>query len=159
MRDANVAMAHDARFRLHLRRMRPKLNRLRQNGRSNETVLAVLAVEAFYRPRLSRAVEYGGWFVLSLLGRRSAARITVGIAQARVSHWRDLGLLDSERFSLRRLTRVLDPDANYEVCHRYLSESGMLGEPDTAVLTKAYTGGARRDYAVRLERALVAVAA
>jgi hypothetical protein len=158
MRDANVAMAHEARFRLHLRRMKPKLDRLRRSGRSNETVLAILAVEAFYRPSLRRAVEYGGWFVLSLLGRGSAARITVGIAQARLSHWRDLGLLDSERFSIRRLARVLDPDANYEVCRRYLRERRILGEPDTAVLTAAYTGGPRRDYAEMLKRALIAVA-
>jgi hypothetical protein len=158
MRDANVALAHQARFRLHLRRMRPKLDRLRRNGCSNGTVLAILTVEAFYRPSLRRAVEYGGWLLLSLLRRRSAARITLGIAQARASHWRDLGLLDSERFSLRRLAQVRDLEANYEVCRRYLYERKMLDEPDITVLTVAYTGGPRRDYAEMLERALIAVA-
>ena len=158
MRDVNLAIAREARFRLHLRRMRPKLDRLRQSGRSNQTVLAILAVEAFYRPGLRRAVEHGGWFILSLLRSRSASRITVGIAQARVSHWRDLGLIDSERFSLRRLARVLDLDANYDVCHRYLSTRRMLDERDAGALTVAYTGGQRRDYAEMLSQAGVALA-
>jgi hypothetical protein len=158
LRDANVVMANETRFRHHLRRVKPKLDRLRRRGRSNQTVLAILAVEAFYRPVPLRALEYLGWFILSLLGNRSAAGITVGIAQAKVSNWRDLGLLDSERFSFRRLARVLDPDANYEVCHRFLSSKRMLSERSTTMLTTAYTGGARREYAGMLERALIAVA-
>ena len=153
-----MVIAREARFRLHLRRMRPKFNRLRESGRSNQTVLAILAVEAFYRPSLRRAVEHGGWFILSLLRSRSASRITVGIAQARVSHWRDLGLIDSERFSLRRLARVLDLDANYDVCHRYLSARRMLDERDAGALAVAYTGAARRDYAEMLSQARVALA-
>jgi hypothetical protein len=157
LRDANVVMANEARFRHHLRRMKPKLDLLRRSGRSNQTVLAILAVEAFYRPVPLRALEYLGWLILSLFGNRSAARITVGIAQAKVSHWRDLGLLDSERFSFRGLMQVLDPAANYEVCHRYLSEREMLAEPDTRALTAAYTGGSRRNYAGMLERALTGV--
>jgi hypothetical protein len=158
IRDANAALAHEARFRLHLRRMRPKLDRLHASGRSDPRVLAILTVEAFYRPLLRRAFEYTGWLVLSLLGSRAASRVTMGIAQARVSQWRHLGLLDSERFSPRRLARVLDLEANYEVCHRYLARRQMLGESDTLVLTAAYTGGRRHDYAQMLDRALVVVA-
>jgi hypothetical protein len=137
--------------------MSPKLERLRESGRSDQRILAILAVEAFYRPRARRAIEYGAWLVLSLLRSRSVSRVTVGVAQARVSHWRDLGLLDSERFSVRRLARVHDLDANYEVCRRYLSERRIL-DRDPAVLTVAYTGALRADYAGMLERALVAVA-
>ena len=157
MRNVNLAKAREARFRLHLQRMRPKLDRLRQSGRSNRTVLAILAVEAFYRPGLRRVVEHGGWFILSLLRSRSASRITVGIAQARVSHWRDLGLIDSERFSFHRLARVLDLDANYDVCHRYLSTRRMLDERDPGALTVAYTGARRRSYAEMLSQAGVAL--
>jgi hypothetical protein len=157
LRDANVSLARETRFPLHLRRMTPKLERLQRSGRSDPEVLAILAVEAFYRPRPRRAIEYIGWLVLSVLGHRSAARVTVGIAQARLSHWRDLGLLDSERFSIRRLARVLDLGANYEVCRRYLSANRMLDQPDPTALTVAYTGGQRRDYAEMLEQALVMV--
>jgi hypothetical protein len=157
LRNATVAFAHEARFRRHLRRMSPKLERL-GTGDANQRVLAILAVETFYRPALRRAIEYAGWFILSLLGSGAAARITVGIAQVRISHWRDLHLLDSERFSLRGLARVLDPEANYEVCQRYLSERGMLAEPNTSALTVAYTGGPRSDYAQMLDRALIAFA-
>jgi hypothetical protein len=158
MRDTNLSLTRRTLFRLHLRRMRRKLERLRRRGCSDPNVLAILAVEAFYRPRARRAVEYGGWLLLSLVGSRSVARITVGIAQARVSHWHDLGLLDSERFSIRGLARVLDLGANYEVCHRYLSERRMLEDPDATALTTAYTGGQRRKYAEMLEQALAAIA-
>ncbi len=159
MRDANVSLAREARFQLHLRRMRRKLEPLRRSGRSNPNVLAIIAVEAFYRPRARRAVEYAGWLVLSLLARGSAERITVGIAQVRLSHWRDLGLLDSERFSIRRLARVLDPSVNYEACRRYLSDRRMLHESDATTLTAAYTGAPRPRYAGMLDQALTAFAA
>jgi hypothetical protein len=138
--------------------MRWKLERLQRRGCSDPKVLAILAVEAFYRPRARRAVEYAGWLLLSLAGSRSASRITVGIAQARVSHWHDLGMLDSERFSIRGLARVLDLGANYEVCHRYLSERGIPEDPDASALTAAYTGAQRRQYAEMLEQALAAIA-
>lgn len=158
IRDANVSPARETRFRLHLRRMRRTNERLRRNGRADPEVLAILAVESFYRPRVLRAIEYVAWLVLSMLGSPSAARVTVGIAQARVSHWRDLGLLRSERFSLGHLASVMDPDANYEVCRRYLSQRGMLGESDATALAAAYAGGPRRNYPGMLRRALVAFA-
>jgi hypothetical protein len=158
MRNANLSATRRTRFRLHLWRMRSKFERLRRRGCSDPNVLAILAVEAFYRPRARRAVEYGGWLLLSLVGSRSAARITVGIAQARVSHWRDLGLLDSVRFSIRGLARVLDLGANYEVCHRYLSERRLPEDPDATALTAVYTGAQRRQYAEMLEQALAVIA-
>ncbi len=157
IRDANVVPARDVRFRLHLRRMRAKLERLRRSGRSDRAVLAVLAVEAFYRPAPARMVEYALWLLLSALRSRAAHKVTVGVAQAQIAHWRDLGLLESETFSLRRLGRVRDLESNYEVCRRYLSQHRMLSAADPAALATAYAGGSRRDYARMLERALVAV--
>jgi len=158
MRDVNVPLARVARCDLHLRRMRRKLERLRRDDHSDSNVLAILAVEAFYRPRARRLVEYASWLALSMLGSRSAERITVGIAQVRLSHWRDLGLLDSERFSIDNLARVLDADSNYEACHRYLSGRNLLHESDPATLTTAYTGAARPHYAAMLEQALITFA-
>lgn len=158
MRDANVAVARRARFALHLRRMARTTERLRRNGRSESNVLAILAVEAFYRPRALRTIEYLVWFIRSLLNRPTAGGISVGIAQAKISNWHDLGVLDSERFSPRRLARVLDADANYEVCRRYLADRRMLDELDLKTLTAAYTGGSRRDYVQMLDEALVALA-
>jgi hypothetical protein len=157
MRNAKVAMASEARFRLHLRRMRPKLDRLRARGCSDPTVLAILTVEGLYRPAVRRLIEYVAWAGLSLLGSSAVERITVGIAQVRISHWIELGLLDSERFSVRRLALVLDPVANYDACQLYLAERRMLGESDTEELTQAYTGAPRRDYAEMLDRALLEV--
>jgi hypothetical protein len=137
--------------------MRRRMAGLRQDGHADRNVLAILAVEGFYRPRPRRAFEYMGWLTLSVVGSRSVGRITVGTAQVRLSHWRDLGMLKSTRFSVRRLRRVQDLDANYEVCRRYLRERRILAEPDVTVLTRAYAGAPRGDYATMLQQALAAI--
>lgn len=151
-------LLREGRFRLHQRRIQPRLERLRSKGRSNERVLGILVVESFYRPKLRRVAEYSAWCVLTLLRRPSAGRVTVGVAQARVSHWHRLGLIDSERFSPVRLATVLDLDRNYEVCYRYLSERQLLAEPDSRTVTRAYTGGAVADYVAMLDGATAAFA-
>jgi len=130
---------------------------LPRGDRADRNVLAILAVEGFYRPGPRRAFEYLGWVVLSVVGNRSVERITVGTAQVRLSHWRDLGMLESTRFSLRRLRLVRDLDANYEVCRRYLDERRMLTEADVTVLTRAYVGGPRGDFARMLKQARAAI--
>ena len=130
---------------------------LPRGGHADRNVLAILAVEGFYRPRPRRAFEYGGWLALSVVGSRSVGRITVGPAQVQLSHWCDLGMLESTRFSFRRLRRVHDLDANYEVCRRYLQERRILAESDATVLTRAYAGAPRGDYATMLQQALAAV--
>lgn len=155
--NANVSFARNVRFPVHLRKMRRRMAGLPRNSRANRNVLAILAVEGFYRPRPRRAFEYLGWLTLSLFGSRSVGRITVGPAQVRLSHWRDLGMLKSTRFSLRRLRRVQDLDANYEVCRRYLRERRVLAERDVTVLTRAYAGAPRGDYATMLQQALAVI--
>jgi hypothetical protein len=66
-------------------------------------------------------------------------------------------MLDSTRFSVRRFRRVHDLDTNYEVCRRYLHERRVLAEADVTVLTRAYAGAPRRDYATMLQQALAAI--
>jgi hypothetical protein len=157
IRNANVSFARDVRFPRHLRRMRRRMAGLPRDGRADRNVLAILAVEGFYRPRPRRAFEYAGWLALSAVGNRSVGRITVGPAQVRLSHWRDLGMLESTRFSVRRFLRVHDLDTNYEVCRRYLQERRILGEGDVTVITRAYAGAPRGDYATMLQQALAAI--
>jgi hypothetical protein len=137
--------------------MRRRMAGLPGEGRADRNVLAILAVEGFYRPRPRRAFEYVGWFALSVVGSPSVERITVGAAQVRLSHWRDLGMLESTRFSVRRLRRVRDLDANYEVCRRYLHDRRITAEADATVLTTAYAGAPRGDYATMLQQALTAI--
>ena len=130
---------------------------LPRGDRADRNVLAILAVEGFYRPRPRRAFEYAGWLALSAVGSRSVGRITAGPAQVRLSHWRDLGMLESTRFSVRRFLRVRDLDTNYEVCRRYLQKRRVLAEGDVTVLTRAYAGAPRGDYATMLQQALAAI--
>ena len=152
MRDAHVVFARQARFRRHLRRLAPVLSRLRLEGRSEPNVLAILAVESFYRPGPLRLLEYVAWAVLSVLPARHG-HVSVGMAQIRLHNLAQLGLIDSTRFSLARLDRIRGPEAAYEACSRYLSARDVLSETDPEVLARAYAGGQRPHFATLLAQA------
>jgi hypothetical protein len=154
MRDLNATIAREARFRRHLRRYQPVLQRLRASGRSDPNVLAIVAVESFYRPRLLRAVEYVLWALISVVAERPAGRISVGVAQLKLANWVETGMIDGTRFSLPRLRRVRDPEMNFDACRRFLSARGALGETDPASLSRAYAGGERPHFAAMLDQAL-----
>ena len=153
MRDANILLAREARFRRHLRRVTPALARLLGGGRAEPNVLAILAVESFYRPRPLRALEYVAWATLTLLAPRRTPAISVGVAQLRLDNWRALGMIDSTRFSPARLRRVRDVGANYEACRRYLEARGALHQRDPEQLGGAYAGGQRHHFAPMLREA------
>ena len=145
--------AAEPRFAAHLRRLRPRLERLRQEGEGHTDVLALLAVESFYRPRCRRAGEYLLWAALSLAAPRRLARLSVGPAQVQLRHWRTLGHLDGIRFSFSRLAAVRDWRRNARVCHDFLAARGALGESEPGRLTRLYTGWDRPGFAGRLTAA------
>lgn len=159
MRDTNIVLARERRFRRHLQRVTPALARLRGGGRVEPNVLAILAVESFYRPRPLRAVEYAAWAMLTLLAPRRIPRISVGVAQLRLENWRALGMIDSTHFSLARLRRVRDVEANYEACRRYLNARGALHQRDPERLGGTYAGGQRHHFALMLGEARSGLAA
>ncbi len=128
-------------FRRHLRRLEPRLEQLRAQGLDSPNVLTLLTVESFYRSGPARLAEYVLWAATSALRRPSVEYLSVGRAQVQLRHWRTLGLLDDTRFSLRRLARVRDLEANYEACLRYLERQGALHEPEPAALARTYAGG------------------
>ena len=140
-------------FDRHLRRTLARFGHDGPGAAANPNVLALLAVESFFRPRSARLVEYATWMLASLPPRRWLGRLTVGIAQARLEHWDDLGLIDGLGFSPGRLARVADPAANYGVCLRYLEQRGAVDTLDVVALTRTYVGAARPEYTALLERA------
>lgn len=152
MRDAHIVFAREARFKRHLRRLAPLLSRLRREGRSEPNVLAILAVESFYRPAPLRLLEYVAWAVLSFLPTRHG-HVSVGMAQIRLHNLVELGLIDSTRFSLDRLNRVRGLEAAYEACSRYLRARAVLSEADPEALARAYAGGQRPHFATLLAQA------
>jgi hypothetical protein len=153
MHDLNITVARRARLRRHLRRLRPVLARLRAQGRDEPNVLAILAVESFYRPRLLRGFEYAAWAALSILMLDRVTRLSVGRAQMKLENWVAVGLLDSTRFSAAGLRRVRKAESCYEACRRYLGAHGALRERDARALGRAYAGGERRHFALMLEEA------
>ncbi len=152
--DACAGFARHARFKRHLRRMTAVIEKLEASGRDDATVLAILTVESFYRPRALRLLEYLGWLGLTMLRHDRARMISVGRGQLQLVHWRSLGLIESHRFSIERWAKVRDVRANYDACRRYLNRHGMLAERDTSVLTSVYTGASNRPtYAAMLAEA------
>jgi hypothetical protein len=145
------------RFRLHLRRTRPLIRSLEAKGLSEPNVLGILAVETFYRPAALRMLEYVVWLTLSVFRAQRVHSISLGRAQVQLAHWRELGLIDSVRFSFKRFARVRDVEINYEVCRRYLQRNQALGEPNPDVLTFVYTGAQRSDYSSMLRAARGAI--
>lgn len=152
-------IARGPRFSLHLRRTRRLIRGLEEKGLCEPNVLAILAVETFYRPAALRMVEYVAWLALSVFGHERVRTMSIGRAQVQLVHWRDLGLIDSVRFSVGRLGRVRDAETNYEACRRYLHRSDALGEPNPDVITAAYTGTQRPDYSSMLRTARGAIRA
>lgn len=148
----------EPRFERHLARSRPRLERLRQEGDEHPNVLALLAVESFYRPRWRRAGEYVLWAALSLTAPRRLARLSLGPAQVQLRHWRALGQLDGIRFSFGRLAAVRDWRRNARVCRDFLAVRGALGERDPGRLTRLYTGWDRPGFARRLAAARAVLA-
>jgi hypothetical protein len=146
-----------ARFERHLRRTLPRLRDLQSDGHDDANVLAILAVETFFRPRLARGIEYLAWFAMSLCRRQAVALLSVGTAQAKLEHWRAYGLIESERFSFRALAGVTSLPANYDLCCRFLASRRALHECDIHAVALAYTGGARRQYVELLSTARTAL--
>lgn len=146
-----------AAFERHLARLAPAFDGLRARGHDNPNVLAILAVESYYRPRAIRAVEYALWALASALGR-PVDRLSVGRAQLQLVHWRALGVLADTRFNRESLARVRDFEANYRACRRFLDRGGMLAEPRAKALAGFYAGTSQR-YADLLATARSAIAA
>ncbi|HUO86800.1 MAG TPA: hypothetical protein VM617_05370, partial [Thermoanaerobaculia bacterium] len=140
----------EPRFDEHLRRLRPRLDSVRPEAGNDLGVLALLAVESFYRPPWRRGGEYLLWAVGSLLGPRRVERLSVGPGQVQLRHWLDLGLLSGLRFTPRRLAVVRDWSANARAVRGFLATRGGLGERDAGRLTRIYTGGNRPGFAPRL---------
>jgi len=140
----------DERFRRHLARLGPRLDRLAAEGHGEPNVLALLAVESFYRPRAARLGEYALWAATSLLRPRALPTLSPGLAQVQLRHWAAGGELSGLRITPSRLARVRDPAANYRVCRRFLADRGALHLADPVRLTRLYTGWDRPGYARRL---------
>jgi len=143
----------DDRFRRHLARLAPVLDRLAAAGLDEPNVLALLAVESFYRPRAARLGEYALWAMASLVGPSALPTLSPGLAQVQLRHWLGAGELAGLRWTPSRLARVLDPAANYRVCRRFLADRGALDLADPVRLTRLYTGWDRPGYSRRLAQA------
>jgi len=104
--DLHVEWRRVPRFERHLQRVKRRMQGLALSGAGEINVLAILAVESFYRPRIARALEYVTWALLSALSSTRVATLTVGMSQAQLCYWEELGLIDGHRFSPERLAGV-----------------------------------------------------
>lgn len=147
----------EPRFARHLTRLAPLFRHLAAHRRRDPRVCAVLAVEMYGRTRLERAGEYALWKLWSRVAPGRVERLSVGIAQVQLRHWRALGFMSGTGFSRIRLRRVRAPEANYDVCRAYLRWA--IGDTNRAPaeIARAYTGGRDAEYVARLHAALRAL--
>src|SRR5882757_4039915 len=129
--DLHVEWRRVPRFERHLQRVKRRMQGLALSGAGEINVLAILAVESFYRPRIARALEYVTWALLSALSSTRVATLTVGMSQAQLCYWEEFGLIDGHRFSPERLAGVARLDHNYAICAHYLRARGALNLDDS----------------------------
>ena len=157
MRTSNLAMASRAMIRglnHHLVRSKPWLARLQASGRGDPFVLALLLTETFFRRPTDRAAEYLAWLGLGLLWPGRARRLSVGVAQLQVRHWKRLQQWESNRLTPARLAETLRVAANYDACERFLYESAGAAPMSTQRVAAIYRGEARSYHVSVLQRAV-----
>lgn len=130
---------------------------LRREGAWEPLVLAIMAVESFFRPLTWRLAEYALWACLSLIWCEATQyrvqRISVGIAQIQLRTWVQSGNLKSLRFSSSSLRKVLSARANYDACLSVITSRKLL-DVELAVVVECYTGGRRAYYSRLLQQSL-----
>ena len=128
----------------HWRGFRPLAVKLAVGGRTNQSVLALLATESFFRDRIDRMLELASWAFLDMMGAPAAMRISVGLAQVQVRHWRRVSGSRPWR-TIRALRTFSDPRANYDACRDFVASQGMLAAGPIEVLG-CYTGRVTRHH-------------
>ena len=135
-------------FLKHLDRTKYLRTSLYRQGASSAIIVAILAVETYFRPLAWRVAEYILWMLLSIHWNARTKwrvdRISVGSAQIQLRNWVQAGLINDTRFSIKRLLVVLDLFSNYKACEAFIlarCQSTCLFS-----LVDVYTGGKRLYY-------------
>ena len=135
------------RFARHVSDTQPLFRELRRSGRNDPLILAILAVENYFRPHTQRLMEYLAWALLSHLNSKRLLRLSVGISQAQLRWWIDAGLMKSGVFSHKNLHTAISAQANYDVCGYILSRMSTAHDNPALAVTRWYTGSYAFDYA------------
>ena len=124
---------------------------LYSSGRRNPTVLALIGSEMHFRRTAERLIEYFAWLLFELFSQDLAGRLTLGIAQIRVSSWRTYQNenLSSGIFDLFVL--MIDPYHNYDCCERILEKEFKESSTLDRVL-RIYNGRPRKYYRLVFHR-------
>ena len=124
-------------------RWRETFSILVASGRSDSHVLALIGTELFFKDSVQRALEYAAWALLSLLWPDRAERVSIGISQVQVRHWRNAGLISSSGPRLSTIALFLDPKANYDSAAAYLRMNGVTRHSTLREIARTYRGEVR----------------
>ena len=100
----------------------------------------LLLTESYFRDRAVRVSEYIFWFLASTVGYAGADEISVGLAQAKVTHWRNNSLNPPRYQEWRLILLFLNPVENYDICFKLLEQKGQIRSLTLHETVTIYTG-------------------
>jgi hypothetical protein len=109
------------------------------SGRKNQVIIALMATESFFRPKLHRLAEVFCWLVLDILHSERSKYISVGISQVQVRHWHSAGIISGSDSRVSIMLKFFSPFQNYDMCKYFIEMSGIqYGRTESIVY--AYSG-------------------
>lgn len=119
----------------------------------DRAVASLLSTEMYFRRSVHRLIEYIAWIIYWLVCPHKLYRLSVGMAQIQLRHWRDLGFIRSMSPTPENLRLITDPTTNYMACRKYLVARGYTPGISSKELARLYTGSARKYYVSVLAKA------
>lgn len=98
------------------------INLMLKNGRNNSIILGIILTEMLFRNSKKRYVEYVYWIFCSYFYTKRLDKISIGISQIQIRHWRNNKYIVKNKFCIKSLKVILDPIANYDMCELILKK-------------------------------------
>jgi hypothetical protein len=118
-----------------------KVNYLIRNNRTNCEVLALIITEMYFNSLIKRIIEYTAFLLLSKLFPYRIDRLSVGIAQVQIRHWRDYGFI-SKRIKVFDILIISDTLKNYDIAYE-LIKPRLIEKSDFSKILADYRGESR----------------
>jgi hypothetical protein len=112
-----------------------------RNGRNNISVISLIMSEMYFTTRERRTVEYCAYLILGSVSLKRINRLSVGIAQVQIKHWKEHGYIRNQNKYLDLIT-LTNPLNNYDIAFKLVS-TNLENEGNFVNLLAIYRGEAR----------------
>ena len=118
-----------------------KINYLLKNKRTNCEVITLIITEMYFNSLIKRLVEYLAFMILSRIFRNRIDKLSVGIAQVQIRHWRNYGYI-STKGKLSDILIITDIVKNYDIAFE-LIKPRLTDNSDFSKILANYRGESR----------------